>query len=109
MISRSGSTFTASLGPGFNRADAARVSFLLGIPAIALAGGQELWLLHQAGLSANGCQVLGIGLAVSSVSAYFAIWGLMRFLQNFSTWPLVVYRALFGLVLIVGAGMHWIQ
>ncbi|MDE2133685.1 MAG: undecaprenyl-diphosphate phosphatase [Alphaproteobacteria bacterium] len=108
-FSRSGSTFTASLGLGFRRADAARVSFLLGIPAIVLAGGRELWLLHQAGLSAYGWQVLGIGLAVSSVSAYFAIWGLMRFLQNFSTWPLVIYRALFGLVLIVGAGLHWIQ
>lgn len=108
-FSRSGSTFTASLGLGFKRADAARVSFLLGIPAIALAGGRELWLLHQAGLSAYGWQVLAIGLAVSSVSAYFAIWGLMRFLQNFSTWPLVIYRAIFGLVLIAGAGLHWIR
>ena len=108
-FSRSGSTFTASLALGFKRADAARVSFLLGIPAIALAGGRELWLLQQAGLSAYGWQILGIGLAVSSISAYFAIWGLMRFLEKFSTWPLVIYRAMFGLVLIVGAGMHWIR
>lgn len=108
-FSRSGSTFTASLGLGFKREDAARVSFLLGVPAIALAGGRELWLLHQAGLSADGWQVLGIGLVVSSLSSYFAIWWLMRFLQKFSTWPLVVYRALFGLVLMMGAGMHWIR
>ncbi len=108
-FSRSGSTFTASLGLGFKREDAARVSFLLGVPAIALAGGRELWLLHQAGLSAYGWQVLGIGLVVSSLSSYFAIWWLMRFLQKFSTWPLVIYRALFGLVLMVGAEMHWIR
>ena len=108
-FSRSGSTFTASLALGFKREDAARVSFLLGIPAIALAGGRELWLLHQAGLSAYGWQVLGIGLVVSSLSAYLAIWWLMRFLQKFSTWPLVIYRAMFGLVMIVGAGMHWIR
>ncbi|MDE2163636.1 MAG: undecaprenyl-diphosphate phosphatase [Alphaproteobacteria bacterium] len=108
-FSRSGSTFTASLGLGFKRADAARVSFLLGVPAIALAGGRELWLLHQAGLSAYGWEILGIGLVVSSLSAYFAIWWLMRFLQNFSTWPLVIYRAAFGLVLIIGAGLHWLR
>jgi undecaprenyl-diphosphatase len=108
-FSRSGSTFTAALALGFKREDAARVSFLLGIPAIALAGGRELWLLHQAGLSAYGWQVLGIGLVISSLSAYFAIWGLMRLLQNFSTWPLVIYRAVFGLLSIVGASMHWIQ
>lgn len=107
-FSRSGSTLTAALALGFKREDAARVSFLLGIPAIALAGGRELVLLHQAGLSLHGWQVLGVGLVVSSLSAYVAIWGLMRFLQKFSTWPLVVYRALFGLVLIVGAGMGWL-
>jgi undecaprenyl-diphosphatase len=36
--SRSGSTLTAALGLGFRREEAARFSFLLGIPAIALAG-----------------------------------------------------------------------
>lgn len=108
-FSRSGSTFTASLALGFKREDAARVSFLLGIPAIALAGGRELWLLHQAAaLSIYGWEVLATGLVASSLSAYFAIWWLMRFLQKASTWPLVAYRALFGLVLVIGAGMHWI-
>jgi undecaprenyl-diphosphatase len=102
-VSRSGSTFTASLALGFNRADAARVSFLLGVPAIAIAGGREIWLLHKAGLPTQGWEVLGIGLVVSSLSAFVAIWGLMRLLEKFSTWPLVIYRALFGLVLIVGA------
>jgi undecaprenyl-diphosphatase len=107
-FSRSGSTFTAALALGFKREDAARVSFLLGIPAIALAGGRELVLLYYAGLPADGWRILAVGLVVSSLSAYVAIWGLMRFLQKFSTWPLVVYRALFGLVLVVGAALHWI-
>ena len=108
-FSRSGSTLTAALGLGFQRAAAARVSFLLGIPAIALAGGRELWLLHQAGLPGDGWQILGIGLVTSSASAFVAIWALMRFLENYSTWPLVIYRALFGLMLIGGAAMHWIR
>ncbi len=36
-VSRSGSTLTAALFLGFNRAEAARFSFLLGLPAITLA------------------------------------------------------------------------
>ena len=108
-FSRSGSTLTAALALGFQRADAARVSFLLGIPAIALAGGRELWLLHKAGLPSNGWEVLGVGLVTSSLSAFIAIWALMRFLENFSTWPLVIYRAVFGLLLLAGAALHWIQ
>lgn len=108
-FSRSGSTLTAALGLGFKRDDAARISFLLGIPAVALAGGRELWLLHKAGLPLFGWEVLVVGLAVSSLSAYGAIWWLMHFLRRFSTWPLVAYRALFGLALVAGAQLHWIQ
>ena len=37
-VSRSGSTLTAALFDGWKRADAARFSFLLGIPAITIAG-----------------------------------------------------------------------
>ncbi|HEY1615913.1 MAG TPA: undecaprenyl-diphosphate phosphatase [Rhizomicrobium sp.] len=106
-VSRSGSTLTAALALGFTREDAARVAFLLGIPAIALAGFHELWELHKIGLGADGWFVLAIGLVTSSVSSFFAIWGLMRFLENFSTWPLVIYRAAFGLLLIAGAELHW--
>jgi undecaprenyl-diphosphatase len=108
-VSRSGSTLTAAMFLGFNREDAARISFLLGIPAIALAGGKELWVLAQTGLTAYGWSVLAVGLAVSSVSAFVAIWALMRYLEHASTWPLVIYRALFGLVLIVAVSQNWIH
>jgi undecaprenyl-diphosphatase len=46
-VSRSGSTLTAALALGFKREEAARFSFLLGLPAIALAGLKELWELHK--------------------------------------------------------------
>ena len=106
-VSRSGSTFTASLGLGFARADAARVSFLLGVPAIAAAGLHEIWELARFGLPLNGWTSLGVGLIVSSLSSFLAIWGLMRFLERFSTWPLVIYRALFGVLLIGGVYAGW--
>jgi len=47
-VSRSGSTLTAALFLNFKREEAARFSFLLGLPAIALAGLKELWALFHA-------------------------------------------------------------
>jgi undecaprenyl-diphosphatase len=101
-VSRSGSTLTAGLSLGFARDTAARLSFLLGLPAIALAGMRELWLLSKVGLTGEGWAVLMTGLAVASLSAFAAIWGLMRYLERFTTWPFVMYRALLGIVLIYG-------
>lgn len=100
-VSRSGSTLTAALFLNFKREEAARFSFLLGLPAIALAGLKELWVLLHADLPAHAWPHLLFGLVVASISAFFAIWGLMKFLERFSTWPFVVYRALLGVFLIV--------
>lgn len=105
-VSRSGSTLTAALGLGFKREEAARFSFLLGIPAIALAGIKELAELYKAHLDAHGWQVLGVGLLVASISAFAAIWGLMRILERFSAWPFVIYRGLLGAVILGGVYLN---
>jgi len=107
-VSRSGSTLTAALMLGFKREEAARLSFLLGLPAIALAGLKELWELHKVHLDAHAWSVLLVGIVVASFSAFFAIWGLMRILQNFSTWPFVIYRILLGAVIVIGAAVGWV-
>jgi undecaprenyl-diphosphatase len=108
-VSRSGSTLTAALGLGFKREEAARFSFLLGIPAIAAAGILEILELHKAHLDAHGWAVLGVGLVVASISAFVAIWGLMRILERFSAWPFVAYRGLLGVVILAGVGMGWLH
>ncbi len=102
-VSRSGSTLTAALALGFKRDEAARLSFLLGLPAIALAGLKELWELHKIHLDYHAWSILAVGLFVSSVSAFFAIWGLMRVLERFSSWPFVVYRFGLGVIILAGA------
>ena len=99
-VSRSGSTLTAALFLGFEREEAARFSFLLGIPAIALAGLKEIYELYKVHLGAHGWSVLAVGLIVASISAFAAIWGLMRILERFSAWPFVIYRAFIGGLLI---------
>jgi len=107
-VSRSGSTLTAALALGFKRAEAARLSFLLGLPAIALAGLKELWELYKIHLDAHAWSVLVVGLLVASVSAFFAIWGLMQVLERFSSWPFVVYRFILGVVILAGAMAGWL-
>ena len=107
-VSRSGSTLTAALALGFKRDEAARLSFLLGLPAIALAGLKEIWELHKVHLDAHGWSVLAVGLVVASVSAFFAIWGLMRILEQFASWPFVLYRFLLGVVLLGGVWLGWL-
>lgn len=99
-VSRSGSTLTAALGLGLKREEAARFSFLLGLPAITLAGLRELWELHKAGLPLHGWAVLGVGLLVASIAAYFAIWALMKILERVSAWPFVIYRGALGALIL---------
>jgi undecaprenyl-diphosphatase len=99
-VSRSGSTLTAALWLGFQRDEAARYSFLLGIPAIIGAGGKELWVLHKAQISAEAWGILSVGLLTASLSAFAAIWLLMHLLERFSSWPFVIYRGLMGVYLL---------
>jgi len=108
-VSRSGSTLTAALFLNFKREEAARFSFLLGLPAIALAGMKELWVLYHAHIPIEAWSVLAFGLVVASASAYLAIWGLMRFLERFSTWPFVIYRAALGVFLIIAVNTGFLR
>ena len=107
-VSRSGSTLTGALFLNFSREEAAQFSFLIGLPAIALAGLKELWVLWQAHLTTTAWSHLLFGLLVASVSAFAAIWGLMKFLERFSTWPFVIYRASLGVFLIVAVSTGWL-
>ncbi|MCW6507503.1 undecaprenyl-diphosphatase UppP [Lichenifustis flavocetrariae] len=107
-VSRSGSSLTAALFLDLKREEAARFSFLLGLPFIALAGLYELLQLLKAHLDGHGWSILLVGLIVGSISAFAAIWGLMRILERFSAWPFVIYRIVIGIVLLAGAGMGWL-
>ena len=107
-ISRSGSTLTAALFLGLKREEAARFSFLLGLPAIALAGLKEFYELYKAHLDAHGWMILSSGLVVASLSAFVAIWSLMALLEKFSAWPFVIYRGLMGVVLLTGFYLGWL-
>ena len=102
-VSRSGSTITAALFLGMERETAAKFSFLLGLPAVILAGAVELHALLNAGLDFNGWMVLLVGVISGSISAFAAIYGLLSYLESQSTWLFVWYRMGMGILLIVGS------
>ncbi len=104
-VSRSGITIIAAMAVGIRRDDAARYSFLLGVPAIAAAGVFEL--PEVLGAKDVGVGVLLLGLLVSAVSGYASIAWLIRFLRTRSVMPFVIYRVLLGLFLIAGLLMGW--
>jgi undecaprenyl-diphosphatase len=106
-VSRSGSTITAGLFLNLERATAARFSFLLGIPAITIAGLVELKDAVETGLAGSGLVPLIAGIVSSAVFSYLAIAWLIRFLQRRSTWIFVWYRLGFGIIILGAIALGW--
>ncbi len=96
--SRSGITITAGLLTGLKREQAARFSFLLSIPTIALAG-----MLVTVELIKSGDPVpwdlMAIGALVSGVVAYLTIGWFLRLLEKIGMIPFVWYRLFLGIFL----------
>jgi len=98
--SRSGSTLTVAMFLNMKREDAARFSFLLGIPALVLSGLLELKEMLSAGLSSSATMDLVVGLIVSTAVSYAAIAWFLKYLRHHSTLVFVAYRIIFGIVVI---------
>jgi undecaprenyl-diphosphatase len=100
-ISRSGATISGGLLLGFRRDAAARLGFLLGIPAIAGAGTIELkHLLESSEDLAASAPLLAIGVVSAFLSGLVAIKLLFRILDGGSTRIFVAYRLAFAAVLV---------
>lgn len=98
--SRSGITMTLGLMLGLSRENAARFSFLLSIPAIAMAGGY-LTLKLASSADAVDWQVLGLGSVLAFLSAYACIHYFLILVGKLGMMPFVIYR------LILGFGLVW--
>ncbi len=98
--SRSGITMTIGLMLGLSRDNAARFSFLLSIPAIAMAGS---YLTLKLVLSANTVDwyAMGLGSILAFISAYACIHYFLIILEKLGMMPFVIYR------LILGVGLLW--
>ena len=98
-VSRSGITLTSALFSGIERKTAARLSFLVGIPAISISGLVELFTLFRT-LSAIDILPTIIGIISSFFSSLFAIDLFLKFIAKNSTFVFVYYRLAFGVFIL---------
>ncbi|MGD0578896.1 MAG: undecaprenyl-diphosphate phosphatase [Bryobacteraceae bacterium] len=100
-VSRSGITITAGLSRGYDRASAARFSFLLSTPAIAGAALLTAYKLHKAGgIPPRMHTAFVVGLLVSAFSGTLVVAFLMRFLRRNTMRIFVLYRVVLGILII---------
>lgn len=98
-VSRSGATISAGLVRGFDRASAARYSFLLSVPAVVLSGLFELRSIGNGGGASVGATIIA-GL-VAFAAGYAAIAWLLQYLARHTLKLFIVYRMVLGVLVIV--------
>ena len=106
--SRSGITITAARYLGFDRDSAARVSFLLLIPAVAGATVYSGFKAIHDGLPDDVAGPIAVGVISSAISGYIAIAWLLRLLRTHSYRPFVIYRYFAGatVLLLIATGVR---
>jgi undecaprenyl-diphosphatase len=98
--SRSGITITAGRFLGLTRDAAAKVSFLLLVPATTGAIAFKGYEAVNEGLPEGVAGPIVAGIIAAAVSGYFAIFALLRYVRTHSYDVFVVYRVLIGLVIL---------
>jgi undecaprenyl-diphosphatase len=95
-VSRSGVTISAGRWLRFERASAARLSFLMSLPVIGGAGLFKGAKVLADGLPGGMGGAFAAGVVTSGVTGAFAVWAVLRIVQTRSFTPFVVYRVLAG-------------
>jgi len=101
-VSRSGATISAGRWLRFDRASAARLSFLMSIPitaGAALYKGAEMF--RGGGIPEGFGGAFFWGIVASMVSGFLAIALLLRYVRTHSFLPFVIYRVVLGTGVII--------
>ena len=99
-VSRSGVTISTALLSGWERRDAAKFSFLLGIPAISFAAIVEsISSLNE--YSSLSFFPLIVGLITTFLSSLFAIDFLLKYFSSNGLKLFIIYRVVFGTVILL--------
>ena len=97
--SRAGIVYTGSRFLNLNRIDAARFSMILSIPVIIISSAIPIIELGKTPTTEN-FMLSAIGFIVSFIVAYFSIDLLLKWLRSHSMTPFVIYRIIFGSILL---------
>ena len=98
-FSRSGITITAALLLGWKRVDAAKFSFMLGIPAISLAALVEIFSSIKGNLFLS-YGPLFVALISAFITSYISIIFLIRYISLKGLSFFIFYKLFFGMLLI---------
>ena len=99
-ISRSGVTISTALVSGWERVDAAKFSFILGIPAISIAAIVE-FISSFDEFSSFSFFPLVLCLTTTFVSSLFAIDFLLKYFSSNGLKLFIIYRVVFGVVILL--------
>ena len=99
-VSRSGVTISSALVSGWERVDAARFSFLLGIPSISIAAFVELISSFNE-FKASSFFPLIAGLTVTFITSLFSIDFLLKYFSSNGLKFFIIYRVFFSVVIIL--------
>ena len=99
-VSRSGVTISTALISGWERGDAAKFSFLLGIPAISLAAIVEFISSFNEPSSFRFVPLI-IGLITTFLSSLLAIDFLIKYFSSNGLKLFIIYRVLFGILILL--------
>jgi undecaprenyl-diphosphatase len=99
-MSRSGSSIAGGLSLGFDRAASARLSFLMSVPAVTLAG---LYGAYKERKNITGELLTPtiVAILVSFVVGYACIKWLIGFVQRHGITPFVSYRIVLGVIILI--------
>jgi len=100
-VSRSGVTMTMGRWLRFDRAAAARISFLMAIPITAGAGVYKGLEVARDGIPSDFVAPFIWGMIAAGISGFLAIAWLLRYLRTNSFMPFVIYRWIVGGAVIV--------
>ena len=99
-VSRSGVTISTALLSGWERSDAAKFSFLLGMPAITIAAIVE-FISSFNEFSSLSFFPLIVGFASTFLSSLFAIDFLLKYFSTNGLKLFIIYRVIFGVVILL--------
>ncbi len=100
-VSRSGATITVAMFLGLRRAEAARYTFLLGIPAILGAATLKFPDMLEQGVGPEGASLFVVGIVSSAIVGYLAVKYFIRFLARHSLDGFAWYRLGLAAVTVV--------
>ena len=98
--SRAAASIVGGVFNGFNKKQATEFSFLLAIPTMFAATGYDL-LKTPISFSAYELKLLGIGLLVAFISAWFAVKIFLKIVENYGFKHFGYYRIAIGVVFLI--------